>query len=534
MRERRAQVVLAVRAFEEADPDGLVLPKHMRTAATRRALMVTGLSDWQGELTRARNYSNGETVLRRARLLFGDLRRKVPVLRGALRIARLGAGTAPAVIGTALVLGLMTNVLGPRRQINLLSFPILGLLGWNVMMYVAMLGVAVTRLAGGRRGGEPLDDDEEEEALAPRSLSTHLSGLFLKGALWRRLHGHRFTGSGTEGGRRITAKAMVRFGALWHRHAGTLLTARVRRTLHLGALAMMLGVIGGMYVRGLAFEYRATWESTWLEPGQVQSLLGWVLGPAAAVLGVSLPELAPLQGPDGEGGAALWIHLYAVTAVLYVVLPRTALALIEGWRCSRLSTDIPVDLEDSYFRRQFAAWRGATRQVDILPYSFSPQPVALDRLKALLQDSFGARARIVVREPLAYGGEAAAIPLDEGSGGAAASGERESFLVVLLNLAQSPEIEVHGAFLRELKERLEEPGGHLLLLIDVSTYHERVRDPERRQQRLRAWVRVAGEVGLSAVDLELDRPIRDNQLVDLLMTSMREAMWPNRKAAEAS
>jgi hypothetical protein len=269
MRERRAQVVLAVRAFEEADPDGLVLPKHMRTAATRRALMVTGLSDWQGELTRARNYSNGETVLRRARLLFGDLRRKVPVLRGALRIARLGAGTAPAVIGTALVLGLMTNVLGPRRQINLLSFPILGLLGWNVMMYVAMLGVAVTRLAGGRRGGEPLDDDEEE-ALAPRSLSTHLSGLFLKGALWRRLHGHRFTGSGTEGGRRITAKAMVRFGALWHRHAGPLLTARVRRTLHLGALAMMLGVIGGMYVRGLAFEYRATWESTWLEPGQVQ------------------------------------------------------------------------------------------------------------------------------------------------------------------------------------------------------------------------------------------------------------------------
>ena len=40
MRERQAQTVLLVRAFEEADPDGRLLPTLRRTEATRRALEV--------------------------------------------------------------------------------------------------------------------------------------------------------------------------------------------------------------------------------------------------------------------------------------------------------------------------------------------------------------------------------------------------------------------------------------------------------------------------------------------------------------
>jgi len=526
MRERRAQNVLVVRAFEEADPDGIVLPAHLRAAATRRALMVTGLSDWQGELHDARNFRNGETVARRARLLFDGLRRKVPVLGGVLRIARLGAGTAPALIGLALAIGLASNTLGPVRQINLLSFPILGLLCWNLVLYLARLGNALIRGFGGSRGIEEVDD----EPRGPRSLSELLSGIFLKGALWRRLHGRRFALAGNEGERRVTARALVRFGALWHRHARDLLTARVRRTLHLGAVAMTVGVVLGMYVRGLAFEYRAVWESTWLDAGQVQTLLRLVLGPASALLGLELPDVAPLQGPGGEGEAAPWIHLYAVTAVLFVVLPRTLLALIEAYRCSRLAAEVPVDLHDAYFRRQFSAWRGATREVDIVPYSFSPRPVALDRLRALLQDAFGARARIRVGEPLSYGAESRGVVpgLEADANGAI----REAYLVVLFNLAQSPEIEVHGGFLQELKDQLEQERHRLLVLIDVSAYHERVADAERRQERLRSWVRVVNEVGLSAVDLELSRPLHEADLVELLINSMREATWPDGRAAE--
>ena len=69
----------------------------------------------------------------------------------------------------------------------------------------------------------------------------------------------------------------MRFAALWNRAASPLLASRVRGVLHVGAAALLVGAIAGMYVRGLAFEYRATWESTWLDAGQVQALLNLVL-----------------------------------------------------------------------------------------------------------------------------------------------------------------------------------------------------------------------------------------------------------------
>ena len=37
---------------------------------------------------------------------------------------------------------------------------------------------------------------------------------------------------------------------------------------------VMAGAVIGMYVRGFAFEYRATWESTWLDASQMQRLMG--------------------------------------------------------------------------------------------------------------------------------------------------------------------------------------------------------------------------------------------------------------------
>ena len=111
MYETQAQVVLLVRAFEEADRTGAVLSEHARATASRRALRVTGLTDWS-----ATDHGLGaeryiETVMRRARLLFDALLRKIPMLRGMLRLSQLGVGTAPAVILAGLALGFATNAL---------------------------------------------------------------------------------------------------------------------------------------------------------------------------------------------------------------------------------------------------------------------------------------------------------------------------------------------------------------------------------------------------------------------------------------
>ena len=507
MRERRAQIVLLVRAFEETDRDGAVLPLHAREAATRRAMMVTGLSDREGSLLDAPNFRNGETVMRRARLLYHHLVRKVPVVQRALQVAALGAGTAPAIVVVALVLGLLTNVLGPRREINLLSFPLFGLLAWNVAIYLGMTLGIVARAWAKRRGkrirfiGGP---------------ANRLAGLFMKGALWRRLHGKKIERTGSMIQTRITAKALVRFGALWHRLAGALLASRVRRMLHVGAMAMVVGAVIGMYVRGIAFEYRATWESTWLDADRVQGFLDLVLTPAAAVLDVAVPSVVALQGPDGSGDAAPWIHLFGMTAVLAVMIPRGVLALVESGRARRMASRLPVDLGDLYFRGLFTAWRGARKSIEIVPYSFRPGLHESATLKTLLFDAFGARADIRIGEPLGYGEEPPRVSRVVGT-----ADDQQSFVVCLFNLAQSPEPEVHGAFLEEVKTRVETTGGRMVVIIDVSSYRERVNVSERSEQRLRAWERLVGDSHLAAVPVDLGRPADDDVLV-----AVGESLWP--------
>jgi len=490
MREGGARIVLLVRAFEEADPEGRILSPYTRMAATRRALAVTGLSDFDGELAEAAHIRSGETVMRRARVLLNTLVRKLPFLPRVLKVAELGASTGPVIIGAALVVGMLTNLLGAGRRINLLSFPLLGLLGWNLAIYVFMSVCAVLQRVRYCPVGR-------------KRLSVRLTGWLLRGALGRRLRGRKVVRSPET---QIMAKAMVRFAALWNRAAAPLLVSRVRGVLHVAAAALLVGAIAGMYVRGLALEYRATWESTWLDAAGVQALLNVILGPASRVLGLAVPDVAPLQAPDGSGPAGPWINLYAMTALLFVVLPRGALVLYEAWRGMRLAARIPVDLGDSYFRGIFTAWRGATRLVRIVPYSFTAPPGRIDALMRLLHDFYGARADIRVRAPLEYGEEAATLTLP---GDDVEAGERETAWVVLFNLAQTPEPEVHGRFLQELRGDLESTGGQLLVWVDVSTYYGKVDAPERRIDRLKAWNRVVGEAGLTAVEVALDEPAGD-------------------------
>ena len=65
--------------------------------------------------------------------------------------------------------------------------------------------------------------------------------------------------------------ALARFGESWHRITAPLLAARLRLRLHLGAILAVAGAVAGMYVRGLAFEYRATSRWTLVTRGQVAS-----------------------------------------------------------------------------------------------------------------------------------------------------------------------------------------------------------------------------------------------------------------------
>ena len=213
----------------------------------------------------------------------------------------------PAWVALALMLGLVAGLavdqLGPPQRVNLLAPAVWAVVGWNLLVYVALL------------------------------LPLKLQGV--RGWLSRwALRGHEHV-------------AMA-----WARHAAPLTGARLALVLHAAAATLALGLVTGLYLRGLVLDYRAGWQSTFATVDQVQTALRWLLAPASFVTGIAVPDVAPLRvgpGADATVSAAPWIHLLAATLLLAVVLPRSLLAWRAGVRAARLAQRFPLPLDTPYF-----------------------------------------------------------------------------------------------------------------------------------------------------------------------------------------
>ena len=463
MNEAAVRRLLLARACEEVDPAGAFVTHGARARAGRSAREAVGgdVSESPADVERY--------LVTRAEHLLAEARTQHPALARAESLAGwMPPVWAVALLGVALGLGL--DALGTTRHINLLSFPLLGILLWNVGV-IAVHGAAAIP---GRAAAVPRS---ASAVRAWRALKLRLAGL---------------TGKGDSG---FAGRALGRFAALWADSAGPLEVARVRTRLHVGAACFALGVVAGMYVAGFAFAYSATWESTFLEPPQVRRFLGVVLGPASSLLDLPLPgvaEIAALRSP-GSGDAAPWLHRWALTALLFVGVPRVALALREAARVRRFEEGIGIDPGDAFFVRLLAAFRGGGADVRVLPYSVELKPAAATRLHELLRELFGSRADFAFEAPLAYGDE----PPGPGDRAPRAT-------VVVFHLAQSPEREVHGVFVEEVRGQV--PAGSasdLLLVLDETRYRD-VALPERVDERRRAWDRVLADVGARAVGLAPD------------------------------
>jgi hypothetical protein len=343
-RAERLARILWVRALEEEDRDGRFLPFGERRRASRDA---SGAAD---------------PLAARAERLAAAVPR-----RGWLRLVpRVAAGSLPLGIAVAAgaALGLLVDGLANRRELSLLAFPLLGLVAWNAAIYLAM---AARVLAG--RGAQARADAVERLLLGlrPRAAS--------------------------DGEGAWIARALARFVALWRTHLARAAGLRLRAALHAGAAAAGSGVIAGMYVRGFAFEYRATWESTFLDAEGVARLLSVVLAPAAFVLGVELPgaeAISAMRAPAG-GPAALWIHLWATTALLVVVLPRALLATAARTRAHGLDGALDLAEDDLYRRRALGS--GDEGAVEWAPYAHEPSSAAHGRRRGREERRECARAR---------------------------------------------------------------------------------------------------------------------------------------------
>lgn len=469
MDEHSALDVIAVRAIETQDRARAVWSDAERSWASRAAAGVVG------EKAAADAF-----VAQRAALVVERLDERNRALLAAARGMRWQAWQGWLFVFVAFVLGFMIDRMASSNRVDLLAPPVLALLVWNVAVYLALL---INRLF---RAGKPA---------APgllRKLVLRLLGLVpWRGAL-------RPVAQGSDVDVTFASNAMI--VKAWLALSMPLHAARIGRILHAAAAALALGVIAGLYARGLALEFRATWESTFLDAQAVHALLAVILAPGAWLTGIALPDAAHLQSiqaPASEN-AAVWLHLLAASVLLIVLLPRIALASRAGYREWQLSRQFPLALNEPYFQHLLRGFRGGPVRVRVVPFSFTIPAAAQTGLELIVARAFGGSAALVIEPPLHWDDDAGALQRIAASG--------QGPIIALFNLTATPEEEVHGPLVEAFKTYFH--AGHAMIaVVDASGFLARWPDEKSRQaQRRKSWDELLAAHRLPVVHANLAAP----------------------------
>ncbi|GJL54662.1 MAG: hypothetical protein NPIRA02_17940 [Nitrospirales bacterium] len=396
----------------------------------------------------------------------------------------------------AMLGGVLSDPIGPEGHINLLHFPLLALLLWNMGLY-AWLGIqwVVSRVGPHARA------EGGVHWMAKAGLA--ISQLNLR--VIQRKHPEET---------QWTMAVLRKFFRLWSSLVGQSVRLQGVSLLHGAAAVLAVGVVLGMYLRGFVFEYRATWESTFLETEQVHGILSSILFPASLILGVDMPSvqlLAALRAP-GNANAAVWIHLWAVTCLLVIVMPRIVLALIAKHKAKKQLESLALPLDEPYFQRMLAPYRGNGIWVEVLPYQCRLDHAFAERLEGWCLQLFGNNSSIQTRPALPYGEVEYRLDVAHGIPLRA---------LIVFDITTTPEQEVHGAFLQHIQAHVQDwpAGGSLLSVVLTGTYQQGI-VKQRQQERMESWQRFMNIYGIIPLFVTFTM---DN---DDFLKQATEALWP--------
>ena len=465
--------------MKEVDARQVLLVRAVETASVPQASAFWREEDaaWASVETRRRMGEHVGTeafLATRAELAMKRLAER----DAAWRSDPLGPGRSAVVLlwllaGLMLASVIVSNVLGAERRINLLAPPVWGLLAWNLFVYAALMIGAL------RHRRQP-------------AAATHAIRSAWTNAV-RRI-------SAVIATRRAAAPITAvrrRYVADWALFSAPLQAQRMAAGLHVAAALLALAVVLSMYLFGLAFDFRAGWDSTWLDASQVQRGLGVVFGPAAAIGGIDLPDgpaLAKLRWAEASTGesAARWIHLYALTLAGVVIVPRLLLAAMALWRAGRAARHIALPLDEPYFKQLLHVLPVPAWPVTVLPYSYRLGAEQQAALGGALADALGAGAQARLADTVPLGAE---DQLTDHLPAALAD-----HVALLFSASATPERETHGAFVQAIAAL--RPAAKLSLLVDQSGLRRQFGNGhdggERQRQRREAWQRLCQALSLPA------------------------------------
>jgi hypothetical protein len=464
-----------------------ILARAIETADERRETWTDADRLWACRTAAARvgeAAADDAFVGARAALVIERVLTRHPGLRPLARHARSHRWVAPLAAAAAFVVGVAGVDIGPAHRINLLAPPVLALLAWNVVVYVVLL-VAAARGASAR---------DEARMRTPATATAAPGPLRRAVAAWFR------------DARALPKKAVppplaaaaARFATDWPALAAPLWQRRAARLMHVCAATLALGAIAGLYLRGIALEYRAAWQSTFLDASDVARLLHVVLAPGSWLTGIAVPDAAHLQaiGAMSEGeNAAPWIHLYAATLLLVVIVPRVALAAFAWIAERRQQARFPLRLADPYFQRLLHAWREGTARIAAVAYSYAIARPNAEALTRILTRAFDSAVDVQWLPKVAYGADDVptlpAPPL--------------AAVIVVFNFNATPEPENHGAFASAMRAALA-GRAPLTAIVDTSDFDARFGTTSRAEERRRAWEQVLADAGAAPIFVRLADP----------------------------
>jgi hypothetical protein len=513
MHQQSLRTVLLIQAIEETDRTGEVIPLADRADASRAVVRESPKPKLGGSAPESGAPLSKQSeafLVKRAERLLDRLRTRSPAVTHILALAGGFTWLGKAVLVVALLAGVSMSALDGSRRINILAFPLIGLIAWNLLVYVALV------VAWVRAWGRP--------AAAANFWSATIFERWIGGrieALMR--HSTRFNVPLTTG--------LRRFAAQWAVLSQPLILLRAKRLLHSAAAILAIGLVAGLYVRGIALRYEAGWESTFLGPASAFTLVSALYGPAAALSGISYGTPDQLQAlrwtaTGGGGDAAPWIHLIAITAVLYIIVPRLLAAVAATFGMWNFSRHVPIPPGLLGYARTLVlgVGTGSSNEIaSVTPYAYEPKPQSVAGLEVLLGAALGGNLRMEMRAPVKYGDEKSiATRIEE---------QAATWNVLLLTLASTPEVENHGALIGGWRDWLvkHSSASPLLILVDEGPYASRMRGDagfeQRLQERRKLWREFVEGYGLRAcfVDLVLMKPGAASEIN--AREAARSALW---------
>lgn len=372
--------------------------------------------------------------------------------------------------------GILTNELSVTdNRINLLSPPLLGVIAWNLIVYCWIAAALVFN-----RGKSPVGYIRRTFASAVLKLQTRGS------------HGQ---------------EALVSFYGKWTEAELPLLRGRIAEILHFSAALFGLGLIASIGIHGWGTEYTVGWESTWLsdKPAAVLTFINLFYGmiPVNADLFNQLTpqviESMKFGAGHGQNAAPWLVQLFYIISLI-VVVPRILLGLYAYAKARYIENHFPIDLDSVYYSNILRQWRGQTMLIQIIPFSYPLTDKVKDGIQKFASELHPENSRCIFSEAQHENTKLPEIPAGE-----------QTEVIAVFAMTSTPEIEVQGRFIAELKQKALDSKALLRVVIDTSGFLARFANtPQRIAERKKNWSNFLAPYGVSFAFVNLtDADVKD-------------------------